>query len=194
MLDAAQILHLHDAANAHGHNTAVAAPAPATALDALILAQHQANFDLWHQEDLARAPHALDADIVASKRAIDALNQRRNDLVEQLDEQLLALAPKAPNAPLHSETPGLIIDRLSILSLKLFHTEEQTHRSTPEHRARNLARLAVLNQQRDDLAACLTELCAEVLAGRRRFKLYRQLKMYNDPTLNPVFYAAAAED
>jgi hypothetical protein len=194
MLDAAHILRLHDATNAHGHNSASPAPVPATALDALVLTQHQANFDLWHQEDLARAPRAPDAAIVAAKRTIDSLNQRRNDLVEQLDEHLLALAPHAPGAPLHSETPGLIIDRLSILSLKLFHTEEQTHRSTPEHRARNLARLAVLNQQRDDLAACLADLCAEVLAGRRRFQLYRQFKMYNDPTLNPVFYAAAAED
>jgi hypothetical protein len=189
MLDAAHIVRLHDAANAHGHNPALPATPPASSLDTLILAQHQANFDLWHQEDLARAPHAPDAAIVAAKRAIDALNQRRNDLVEQLDEYLLTLAPAAPTAPLHSESPGLIIDRLSILSLKLFHTEEQTHRSTPEHRARNLARLAVLNQQRDDLAACFTDLYAEVLAGRRRFKVYRQLKMYNDPTLNPVLYA-----
>jgi hypothetical protein len=194
MLDAAHILRLHDAANAHGHTSTLPAPAPVSSLDALILAQHQANFNLWHQEDLARAPYAPDAAIVAAKRAIDALNQRRNDLVEQLDEHLLTLAPAAPTAPLHSETPGLIIDRLSILSLKLFHTEEQTQRSTPDHRARNLARLAVLNQQRDDLAACLTDLCAEVLAGRRRFKLYRQLKMYNDPTLNPILYADGNHD
>jgi hypothetical protein len=93
-----------------------------------------------------------------------------------------------PAAPLHSETPGLIIDRLSILALKIFHTEEQLHRSTPDHQARNRDRLALLIAQRDDLAACLDALWSEIATGTRRFKLYRQLKMYNDPDLNPVLY------
>jgi hypothetical protein len=81
-----------------------------------------------------------------------------------------------------------MIDRLSILSLKIFHTAEQLHRSTQEHQLRNQGRFAVLNEQRSDLAACLAVLWSDVLAGHRRFKLYRQLKMYNDPTLNPVLY------
>jgi hypothetical protein len=189
MLSAAAILRLHDAANAHGHDAALPAPTPPTDLAELILQQHRANFDLWHQEDEARDPHATDTAIVAAKRAIDRLNQLRNDLVEHIDERLLSRLPAAgPGVPLHSETPGLIIDRLSILSLKLFHTEQQLHRSSPSHRERNRARLAVLTRQRDDLAQCLDLLWADLLAGRRRFQLYRQLKMYNDPTLNPVLY------
>jgi hypothetical protein len=91
---------------------------------------------------------------------------------------------------LHSETPGLMIDRLSILSLKIYHTREEAERSDAPagHVQRNLERLAILEEQRSDLAACLDALWRETLAGTRRFKLYRQLKMYNDPSLNPAIY------
>ncbi len=188
MLDLPQILRLHDAANEHGHDALLAAAHPISPLEELIFAQHQANFDLWHEEDKARDPDASDATIVKVKRAIDRLNQCRNDLVEQIDLALLKTMRQNDLAPLHSETPGLIIDRLSILSLKLFHTEEQLHRGTPEHRAANQLRFHQLNEQRNDLAACLIHLWAEIGSGQRRFKLYRQLKMYNDPALNPVLY------
>jgi hypothetical protein len=188
MLDTAHIVHLHTQAIAHGHHPATPSPRPVSAFDELILAQHRANFDLWHREDDARDPLASDHAIALVKHDIDRLNQLRNDLAERIDRTLLAIAPQSPTAPLHSESPGLIIDRLSILALKIFHTEEQLHRSTSEHRDRNRGRLSVLNEQRDDLAACLTQLWTEVLAGQRRFKLYRQLKMYNDPSLNPVLY------
>jgi hypothetical protein len=188
MLDAAHIVALHDQSTVHGHDPASPAPVPSSPFDQLILDQHQANFDLWHREDAARDPDASDRTIVQVKHDIDRLNQRRNDLVEQIDLALLQLAPENSAAPLHSESPGLIIDRLSILALKIFHTEEQLHRSTPEHQHRNKDRLLVLNQQRTDLVSCLADLWKDVLADRRRFKLYRQLKMYNDPTLNPVLY------
>jgi hypothetical protein len=188
ILDTTAILRLHDQANLNGHDDLHPAPLPETPFEKLVLDQHMANFDLWHCEDEARDPDASDATIVATKRSIDRLNQRRNDLLEQLDLMLLEAASPNSDSPLHSETPGLIIDRLSILSLKLFHTEEQLHRSTPEHRATNHARLLLLNDQRTDLAACLAQLWSEVLAGTRRFKLYKQLKMYNDPALNPVLY------
>jgi hypothetical protein len=158
----------------------------------LALAHHRANFDLWHEEDKVREPGATDASIASLKRSIDALNQKRNDLVEALDRTLLATAGvQNPAAPLHSESPGLILDRLSVLALKIYHTAEEAHRSTASeaHRQRNLARLDLLREQRADLAACLDELWQQVLAGRRRFKLYRQLKMYNDPDLNPAVYA-----
>jgi hypothetical protein len=188
MLVAAHIASLQDQFTAHGHDPSSPAPAPPGNFDQLVLDQHRANYDLWHREDEARDPHASDHTIVQVKHDIDRLNQLRNDLAEQIDIALLHLAPENPTAPLNSESPGLIIDRLSILALKIFHTEEQLHRSTPEHQHRNQSRLLVLNEQRTDLAACLDALWSDVLAGRRRFKLYRQLKMYNDPTLNPVLY------
>ena len=188
MLPAADILRLHDLSTAHGHDPATASPMASSAFAQLVLDQHRANFDLWHREDEARDPQVSDAVIAQVKHSIDELNQRRNDLAEKIDLALLESTPLDPAAPLHSESPGLIIDRLSILALKIFHTEEQLHRSTPEHQDRNRARLSVLNEQRADLAACLDQLWAEVLAGTRRFKLYRQLKMYNDPDLNPVLY------
>jgi hypothetical protein len=194
MLDAAEILRLHDQSTAQGHarandvGAAGAAPVAPSAFEQLVLDQHQANFDLWHKEDEARDPDAPAATIAAVKHAIDALNQRRNDLAEQIDVILLEAVQPNPDAPLNSESPGLIVDRLSILALKVFHTGEQLHRSTPEHQERNRARLRVLNEQREDLAGCLDALWAQVLSGQRRFKLYRQLKMYNDPTLNPTLY------
>jgi Protein of unknown function (DUF4254) len=160
----------------------------------LVARQHHANFDLWHIEDEARAPGASDADLAAVKRRIDQTNQQRNDLVEDLDRRLMAwLKPRRlpnPNASLHSETPGLIIDRLSILSLKIYHTREEAERvHAPEgHSARNRERLAILEKQRRDLAGCLGELWNDVVSGARRFELYRQMKMYNDPTLNPAIY------
>jgi hypothetical protein len=189
-LTSARVLRTHDEANAAWH-TASALQPPSGELTSLLQQHHRANFDLWHEEDDARSPDASDARIAQVKRAIDSLNQQRNDLVEQLDQRLLTLAGQQNDAsPLHSETPGLIIDRLSILSLKIFHTAEEAHRAsaTEQHRERNQQRLATLNQQRSDLAQCLDELWAQVLTGQRRFRLYRQMKMYNDPDLNPVLY------
>ena len=164
-----------------------------------VVAQHRANYELWHIEDRARAPYATDAALAEVKRAIDRTNQRRNDLAEECDRLLLAaLAPFGlPDtaAELHSESPGLMIDRLSILALKLYHTREELARAgTPsEHVQRNRERLAILTDQRDDLAACLRSLWQKVSDGQRRFKLYRQLKMYNDPALNPSIYNSGLE-
>lgn len=157
---------------------------------------HRANFDLWHLEDSARDPHATDSVIASVKRSIDRTNQNRNDLVEQVDDMLMAAleAHSLPNpiAPMHSETPGMMLDRLSILSLKRFHTKEQAERAdaSPQHRQRAAERLQVLHVQSASLTGCLQHLWQEVLGGTRQFALYRQMKMYNDPTLNPVLYAA----
>ncbi len=98
----------------------------------------------------------------------------------------------SPAAELHSESPGLMVDRLSILSLKLFHTRQEIERAAPPpgHIVLNRERLLILSEQRDDLAGALDRLWQQVLAGQRRFKLYRQLKMYNDPALNPAVYAS----
>ncbi len=158
--------------------------------------QHRANFDLWHIEDEARRPEASDGEIASTKRRIDRTNQQRNDLAEKLDllllSQLEPLGLPCPTAPLNSESPGLIIDRLSILSLKTFHTREEIDRPNPPagHGERNRSRLAILEEQRQDLARCLDDLWQQSLAGTRRFRLYKQLKMYNDPALNPAIYSS----
>ena len=201
--DALHLAHLQELATARWHGPDVDSPSPdgdfanpgASNLETLLLRQHRANFDLWHSEDQARDPHASDATVAAVKRAIDRLNQHRNDLVERIDVLLLTNLRQNSAAPLHSETPGLILDRLSILALKLFHTAEQIARPEVDeaHRTRNRDRLSLLGEQRADLIACLTNLWADVDNGQRRFKLYRQLKMYNDPTLNPVLYGLDAQ-
>jgi hypothetical protein len=193
MLDALLITRMQDEMTAALHDAEgeLAVETSADGLMALAMAQHRANFELWHEEDKARVRGVPDAEIARVKRAIDGLNQRRNDLMEKMDVWLMERLDQDPVAPLHSETPGLMIDRLSILALKIYHTREETHResATEAHRARNVERLALLEEQRGDLAMCLDALWAEVLGGTRRFKLYRQLKMYNDPELNPAVYS-----
>ena len=173
--------------------------APDEMLLSLAHAQHKKNFDLWHQEDMARDPAASDSVIATVKRNIDKLNQQRNDLIEKLDEQLqrelLARGvPPVPEAPFNSETPGSIIDRLSILSLKIFHMREQAERTdaAPAHLERCRQRLEVLTRQREDLAHALSSLLDELGAGQKQLKLYRQFKMYNDPESNPEIYKRKA--
>jgi hypothetical protein len=151
---------------------------------------HDANRQLWDQEDLARRGDVPDAEIVGNKRAIDRLNQARNDAIERLDEALLdRLAAIAPmhDAWHNSETAGSMIDRLSILSLKIFHMNAEAARTdaTAEHVARCREKLERLTLQREDLARCLDTLLARASEGRAFWRVYRQFKMYNDPALNP---------
>ena len=173
------------------HLPLASAPIPSDHdLDDLVCREHRANFALWHEEDKARDPLATDTRIASVKRAIDALNQQRNDLVEQIDEWLLKNLPRSDHAELHSETPGMMLDRLSILALKLFHTREQAERpsASASHRAKNLDRLAILEQQHADLVIAAASLIDAVVTRKKSFKVYRQLKMYNDPELNPQVY------
>ncbi|MEO6922576.1 MAG: DUF4254 domain-containing protein [Bryocella sp.] len=193
MLSLERIPMLHQQATAYWHDARSAPPVAENALEELVLRQHRANFDLWHTEDRARVPRVTGDEMIAIKHEIDRLNQQRNDLAEAIDTALLEAAPNQNgSAPLHSESPGLMIDRLSILALKIFHTGEEADRQDagPQHQERNRQRLALLTEQRDDLAPALKELWSQVLAGQRRFKLYRQMKMYNDPSLNPSVYNA----
>ena len=159
----------------------------------LIRGIHESNAAIWSEEDLARRRHAPDAEIAANKRTIDRLNQLRNDLVEQCDETIWALLDGTMRraSRLNSETPGQMIDRLSILSLKIAAMRLQAERNDVdrEHRESCAVRLARLGEQRADLAACFDTLIADCAAGRARFKLYRQFKMYNDPRFNPVLVA-----
>ena len=161
----------------------------------LVSMQHYVNFELWHQEDMARDPDAPDSKIAAVKRAIDVLNQRRNDMIEQMDQYLLdALQSKnikyTADAEMNSETPGSIIDRLSINALKIYHMDEEIQRLdvTDEHRKKCSGKLSVLQDQRNDLKKSLETLLADLSSGQKRLKVYQQMKMYNDENLNPVLY------
>lgn len=166
---------------------------PSDKFDALLVDQHKQNFDLWHEEDKAREPGVNDATIAQVKRNIDKLNQTRNDMITQIDE-LLADSTFIKNSndelPWNSETIGSIIDRLSIASLKLFHMQEQVERedASEEHKANSASKVAQLTVQRQDLCTALQIFYEEVLNGKMQNKLYRQFKMYNDPTLNPKIY------
>ena len=160
----------------------------------LVLRLHLVNFKLWHVEDRARAMDAGYKAVAECKRDIDALNQVRNDLMEKVDACLVALM--SPHIPVdaaeryNTETMGGVLDRLSILSLKMYHMEEQTRRAEagPEHVRRCREKLEILAEQHRDLSRSLLELVDEYASGRKRPKVYYQFKMYNDPDLNPELY------
>jgi hypothetical protein len=158
-----------------------------------IEANHRFNTLLWDEEDQARRRDVADSAIAANKRAIDGYNQKRNDAIERIDEALLVrLAAVAPRAGAwhNSETAGAMIDRLSILALKVFHMRAQTERAdaAADHVAACREKLARLVLQRNDLARCLDTLLTAAARGDAFWRVYRQFKMYNDPALNPYLY------
>ena len=147
----------------------------------------------WHLEDLIRDPHIDLSDALALKRRIDHSNQDRTDLVEEIDtyfRQMYADITPMADARLNTESPAWAVDRLSILELKIWHMQEQTERkdADQEHLARCQAKLEVLLEQRVDLSTAIDQLLEDYQAGRKVMKVYRQMKMYNDPSTNPVLY------
>ena len=191
------LLAFHDGRHAAAGWAKSGAAAHAAGLWQAIEDNHRFNCLLWDEEDLARRRQVSDAEIAKNKRAIDGFNQRRNDAIERVDEHLLhALAGviRQPAARLSSETAGGMIDRLSILALKIHHMRLQTRRTDVDaaHIATCEAKLARLVEQRTDLGACLDRLLAEAALGQSYFKIYRQFKMYNDPALNPALYGEKA--
>ncbi|MET0981510.1 MAG: DUF4254 domain-containing protein [Telluria sp.] len=196
-LDARSITLYHDAFLQVAEGASGAPDAVGGAWNA-IAANHQFNCLLWREEDKARRQDVPAGEIAEGKRRIDAYNQQRNDAVEAIDEAILSdlaqskVAP-APDARLSSETAGAMIDRLSILALKIHHMREQTLRTGAgaAHVDACAARLGRLVTQRTDLCGCLDRLLLEAGDGRAYFKVYRQFKMYNDPALNPYLYGGA---
>lgn len=165
-----------------------------TGLLELIEEEHHCNFELWHEEDKARRDDQGCEFVYQAKRNIDRWNQRRNDCIERIDRWFAGHAPAFPEGtPMNSETPGMIIDRLSILALKDYHMAEEAQRpnAPPAQRARCQEKLAVIRQQRADLARALGELLAMSAQAKRGFRVYYQFKMYNDPALNPELYRNA---
>ena len=147
----------------------------------------------WHLEDIIRDPQIDPAEALLLKRRIDKSNQDRTDLVERIDsyfwEQYHTVLPKT-NAKINTESPAWAIDRLSILHVKIYHMQEQVNRTDvcQEQHDKCAAKLAVLQEQLQDMTTSITQLLEDYASGERIMKVYRQMKMYNDPTLKPVLY------
>lgn len=162
---------------------------------ASVCTQHSFNYQLWHEEDIARSPSVSDAEIARVKRSIDGFNQQRNDWIEKVDDQIAALMHEqqvqvAESATLNTETPGSAIDRLSIMSLRLYHLREQLERADVDqtHIESVERKIHACLLQQSELARSLQQLINDLFAGQKRHLTYRQFKMYNDPTLNPYLY------
>lgn len=193
LLSSADVLEFQDASLAVANWAAKSSPRHISGIWEFVELNHRYNCLLWDEEDLARRTRVSDAEIAANKRAIDGYNQKRNDAIERVDETLLEKlsdVKKRPGARLNSETGGSLVDRLSILSLKIHHMRLQTARTDVDkmHLESCTARLTQLLDQRRDLAGCLDRLLIESVRGEAWFKVYRQFKMYNDPKLNPAIY------
>ncbi len=199
MINVQEILQLHADTVKAWHHLPIRNPYDGFLAD--VCTQHHFNFLLWHEEDKARSTVDDDSVIAAVKRAIDGYNQQRNDWIEtlddhlsrQLDEQAIVVSK---HARLNSETPGSIIDRLSIMALRIYHLGEQLQRddASAQHIEKVQQRMAICRLQRSDLAGCLEQLLEDIFAGRYRHRTYRQLKMYNDTSLNPYLYKTKQHD
>ena len=191
-MEISKLTELHRSRTALWHSVK---PIPANSdLTGLVERNHLENFSLWHEEDIARRDDLGAGSVCTAKRKIDGHNQRRNDLIEQIDKQLVEmLQPPAGGCPFNSETPGMMIDRLSILALKQYHMQEEVDRTdaTLEHREKCSKKLVVISQQIADLSVAFTELLQQVQQGNRSFRVYFQFKMYNDAELNPQLRKAA---
>jgi hypothetical protein len=166
-------------------------PYPAGSYENLLWEKSWVDTVQWHLEDLVRPDDVDPRYALELKRRIDRSNQHRTNLVEQIDDHYMSLYGQVtplPDARLNTETPAWAIDRLSILALKVYHFEIEANRGDEEHRARCQAKLDTLLTQREDLTLSIDQLLDDLQAGRRIMKLYRQMKMYNDPTLNPSLY------
>jgi hypothetical protein len=192
IFDPAEIAALQSVLTARWHQETPSAAGDG--FSRLVQENHLRNFELWHEEDIARRDDLGSERVHQAKRAIDRFNQERNNFIEELDKALVAaLQPAEAGCPKNSETPGMMIDRLSILALKEYHMREEAERADAidEHRAKCAEKLARIILQRADLTLSLAELLDAVAARTRTFAVYYQFKMYNDPALNPQLYGGA---
>ena len=160
-----------------------------------ICQQHSFNYLLWHEEDIARSPDVTDMEIARVKRSIDQLNQNRNDWIEKIDDELTTYlqtvgVPQDSTLPINTETPGSVVDRLSIMALRIYHLDEQLDRTgvSQDHLNSVQQKVAICRLQQVELKTACEELLSDIHAGRKQHRTYRQFKMYNDPSLNPYLY------
>lgn len=189
-LDTTRTYHLTD----HVDATFANPYAPGT-IEHTLAAKNWIDAVQWHLEDIIRDPAIDPVEALAIKRRIDRSNQDRTDMVEEIDthyRNLFAGVTILPDATINTESPAWAIDRLSILALKIYHMQAEVDRpdASPDHRARCAAKLDILLQQREDLTAAIDTLLADIAAGRKYMKVYRQMKMYNDEDTNPVLYGS----
>lgn len=181
--------HKTDNVDAPLHN-----PYPADAIEHLMYRKNWIDTVQWHLEDIIRDPQIDPVKALAIKRRIDASNQERTDMVEYIDSYFLNKYKDVkvnPGARINTESPAWAIDRLSILALKIYHMGIEAARADADkaHKDACAKKLAVLNEQHDDLSLAIQQLLADIEAGEKYMKVYKQMKMYNDPSLNPILYA-----
>ncbi len=175
-------------------DTPINNPYEERSLDRVLYAKNWIDAVQWHLEDIIREPSIEPAEALAIKRRIDSSNQERTDMVELIDSWFMekySNVKVAPDAVINTETPAWAIDRLSILALKIYHmrAEAQREEASEEHRKNCKTKLDTLLTQREDLSGAIDRLLEDIASGRKYMKFYKQMKMYNDPSLNPVLYA-----
>lgn len=168
-------------------------PYPEGTFEHILYAKNWVDAVQWHLEDIIRDPEIDPVEALALKRRIDRSNQVRTDMVEDIDSwyrDLYKDVKVSEDATINTESPAWALDRLSILALKIWHMREQAERSdaSAEHIAKCRGKLEVLLEQQEDLSTAIDQLLADISAGRKYMKVYRQMKMYNDPATNPVLY------
>lgn len=174
-------------------DTPIQNPYPLRSIEYYLYLKNWIDTVQWHLEDIIRDPNIDPVEALKIKRRIDKSNQDRTDLVELIDSYFLDKYKDVeilPDASINTESPAWAIDRLSILALKIYHMREQAERkdSTPGHHESCQQKLNILLEQQIDLSTAIDQLLADIEAGRKYMKVYKQMKMYNDPSLNPVLY------
>lgn len=179
-------------------NTAISNPFEKGSLGYLLYLKNWIDTVQWHLEDIIRNPNIDPVEALVIKRKIDASNQERTDMVEYVDSYFLELyknVEPAASATINTESPAWAIDRLSILALKIYHMNVEVNRTdaTKEHIEQCSAKLKILLEQRKDLSFAIDTLLDDIAAGNKYMKVYKQMKMYNDPGLNPILYQQQAK-